>query len=480
MGALAAAGLTGLRAVRNLDHALAPGLEGLDIVVTGQIASMPQRSADSDRFEFAVTSATQGGQAVRLPARLLLSDFRGSGAGRAWRAGDGWRLTVRLRRPHGLSNPHGFDRERWLWEHGIGATGYLRDGPRDPAPQYLGPQGAHPVEAARQWVSERIVARVPDACSAGVLAALVVGDQSAIDRGDWALFRETGVAHLMSISGLHVTVFAWLATALMGAGWRRLAPVWPRALLVLPAPVAAGWGGLLLAAAYALFSGWGVPAQRTVLMLALVVGLRLGARRWPWPAVWLLAMVAVLALDPWALMQPGFWLSFVAVGILFASGDRAHREGDGGQAPLGWGRRAGRALVGLLREQGVVTLALAPLSLLLFGQVSLVGLVANLVAIPWVTLVVTPLAMLGVLLAPLWDLAAMAVQGLGMLLAWLGGWDGAALFRPIAPWPLALFGVLGGLLLALRLPWSLRSAGLLMVAPMLVWLPSGRRRVRLR
>jgi competence protein ComEC len=471
VGALAAAGSTGLRAVHRLDQGLAPGLEGVDLVVTGQIASMPQRSADSDRFEFAVTSAMQGGQAVRLPPRLLLSDFRGSAAGRAWRAGDGWRLTVRLRRPHGLSNPHGFDRERWLWEHGLGATGYLRDGPRDPPPVFLGPQGAHPVEAARQWVSGRIAARVSDARSAGVLAALVVGDQSAIDRSDWALFRETGVAHLMSISGLHVTVFAWLATALIGAGWRRMTPVWPRALLVLPAPVAAGWGGLLLAAAYALFSGWGVPAQRTVLMLALVVGLRLGARRWPWPVVWLLAMVAVLALDPWALMQPGFWLSFVAVGILFASGDRTRREDDDKEVRPGRGRRAGRALWGLLREQGVVTLALAPLSLLLFGQVSLVGLVANLVAIPWVTLVVTPLAMLGVLLAPLWDLAAMAVQGMGGLLAWLGGWEGAALFRPIAPWPLALFGVLGGLLLALRLPWSLRSAGLLMVVPMLVWTP---------
>jgi competence protein ComEC len=217
----------------------------------------------------------------------------------------------------------------------------------------------------------------------------------------------------MSISVLHVNVFAWLATALIGAGWRRMTPVWPRALLVLPAPVAAGWGGLLLAAAYALFSGWGVPAQRTVLMLALVVGLRLGARRWPWPMVWLLAMVAVLALDPWALMQPGFWLSFVAVGILFASGERVGREGDDGEARPGWARRAGRALWGLVREQGVVTLALAPLSRLLFGQVSLVGLLANLVAIPWVTLVVTPLAMLGVLLAPMWDLAAVAVQGLG-------------------------------------------------------------------
>jgi competence protein ComEC len=187
VGALAAAGVTGLRAAHFLEQRLQPGLEGRDIVVIGQIASMPQRSAESDRFEFAVTSAALGDRAVRLPPRLLISDFRGSGAGRAWRAGDGWRLTVRLRRPHGLSDPHGFDRERWLWEHGIGATGYLRDAPRDAAPVSLGLQGAHPVEAARQWVSERIVARVPDVRSAGVPAALVVGDQSAIDRADWAL-----------------------------------------------------------------------------------------------------------------------------------------------------------------------------------------------------------------------------------------------------------------------------------------------------
>jgi competence protein ComEC len=181
-GALVAGGSTGLRATSHQARALAPGLEGVDLVVTGEIAAMPQRGPDSDRFEFAVESATRDGQAVPLPPRLLLSDFRGQGAGRAWRAGDGWRLTVRLRRPHGASNPHGFDRERWLWEHGIGATGYLRDGPRDSAPAYLGPRGRHPVEAARQWVSERIHARVSDPRSAGVLAALVVGDQAAIDR----------------------------------------------------------------------------------------------------------------------------------------------------------------------------------------------------------------------------------------------------------------------------------------------------------
>ena len=125
----------------------------------------------------------------------------------------------------------------------------------------------------------------------GVLAALVVGDQSAIERADWDLFRTTGVAHLMSISGLHVTMFAWLAIWLVGGLWRRLAFVWPQALLAVPVPWAAGLGGVALAAAYALFSGWGVPSQRTVLMLAVVVGLRLLARHpgaiiQPFKGVW--------------------------------------------------------------------------------------------------------------------------------------------------------------------------------------------------
>lgn len=470
-GALTAAGTTGLRAVHQAGEGLAPGLEGQDLVVTGQIASLPQHGGDSDRFEFSVETATRSGEAVRVPSRLLLSDFQGARAGRHWRAGDAWRLTVRLKRPHGASNPHGFDRERWLWEQGIGATGYVRDGRRDAAPVNLGPRGMHPVEALRQGVAGRLAARVDDPRSAGVLAALAVGDQAAIDHADWALFRETGVAHLLSVSGLHVTMFAWLATAVVGRGWRRLGRVWPRALLALPAPVAAGGGGVLLAVAYALFSGWGVPAQRTVLMLATVAGLRLGIRQWPWPLVWLAAMVAVLLLDPWALLQPGFWLSFVAVGILFASAGQAQAgAADDAPRPAGW-RRLGAPLLALLREQAVVTVALAPLGLLLFGQASVVGLLANLAAIPWVTLVVTPLALLGGLLPPLWDLAALAVQALAFWLEWLAGFGWAALYRPIPPLPLALLGVAGGVLLVLRIPWALRSAGLLLMAPMLMWAP---------
>ncbi|MGV3727576.1 ComEC/Rec2 family competence protein [Hydrogenophaga sp.] len=458
-GVLLGWGLTGARAVHFAADALEPTLQGTDIEVTGRIASLPQRSAQGERFDFVVESASRAGQPVQLPPRLQLGWYAGASAqpqGALWglnaaspglRAADRWRFTVRLRSPHGNLNPHGFDRERWLWEQGIQATGYVRSGPRDPLPQWLGATWWHPLDRLRQAVAERIEAQVAsDPRSAGVLAALVVGDQSAIDRADWDLFRATGVAHLMSISGLHVTLFAWLATGLVGALWRRLAHFWPRALLALPAPWAAGLGGVALATAYALFSGWGVPAQRTVLMLAVVVGLRLSVRQWPWLCVWLLAMAVVVLLDPWALLQAGFWLSFVAVGILFAT-DPARRSLDAGAQRPSWMRRALKALAGLFREQGVVTVALTPLTLLLFGQVSVVGLVANLAAIPWVTLLVTPLALLGVIVPPLWDLAAWAVQAL------------------------ALAAVLGGVLLVLRMPWAVRLAGLMLLWPALLYVP---------
>ncbi len=484
-GCLIGTGLTGARATHYLKQALDPQLQDSTVLMTGRIASLPQRQPRGARFEFVVESASVDGQAVSVPPRVQLAWY-GAGSWDTqtaptanstdvpgmpnWRAGDRWRLSARLRIPHGNANPFGFDRERWLWEQGLGATGTVRHGPREAAPKRLGASGSHRLQSWRQSVSLRITERVPDPRTAGVLAALVVGDQSAIDSDDWALFRTTGVAHLMSISGLHVTMFAWLATLVVAALWRSLALRWPGAALRVPVPLAAGVGGLLMALAYALFSGWGVPAQRTVLMLAVVLALRVLGREWPWPLVWLLAMVAVLLLDPWALLQAGFWLSFVAVGILFASAlsPLQNPSADDGQRWFG-PRRVLAAVRRQLREQTVVTLALAPLTVLLFGQVSVVGWVANMLAIPWVTLLVTPLAMLGVLWAPIWTAAAWAVRALDGWLAWLAQWSWAALYWPIAPLPLSALALFGGVLLVLRLPWVLRALGCLLLWPALGW-----------
>jgi competence protein ComEC len=449
--ALLGFGLTGWRASVFDATRLNPILEGRDIEVTGQVLALPQGGEDAVRFRLGVASARLGGQPVALPPQLLLGWYAGFGGREAksplddsadasdlalarqpqpLQAGEHWQMTVRLKAPHGSSNPHGFDYELWLWEQGIQATGYVRTGPRDAPPRKLSDGGwAHPVERARQSVRTAIYQRVADRRLAGVLAALVVGDQNAIERADWDVFRITGVAHLMSISGLHITMFAWAASWLVGSLWRRTARFTPRLCLTLPASSAAAWGGLGLAAGYALFSGWGVPAQRTILMLAVVVLLRQSGRQWPWLATWLLAMAAVLALDPWALMQAGFWLSFVAVGVLFATDSGASsRRASGVDQSTFWRlalRKLGGGLLQMAREQWVVTLALTPLSLLLFNQVSLVGLLANALAIPWVTLVVTPLAC-----------SAWCMHQFGMLpLVHWAGWWRVCKGWPVCPGP---------------------------------------------
>ncbi|HEY6086419.1 MAG TPA: ComEC/Rec2 family competence protein, partial [Burkholderiaceae bacterium] len=417
---------TGLRAGHRLADSLSAALEGQDIVVTGVVAELPRQMPDGVRFTFQVEAATHGGRPAQVPRRISLGWYRGwdgdaliAAPFEAVRAGQRWRFTVRLKAPHGVLNPHGFDFELWLFEQEIGASGDVRATDHHPA-QRLDDHAAHPVEQLRERMRDAIALRVADARAAGVLAALAVGDQASIERSDWELFRSTGIAHLVSISGLHVTMFAWLAGALVGWLWRRST----RAMLVLPASVAARWGGVACAALYALLAGWGVPAQRTVWMLATAALLASLGLRWPWPLVLLVVAFVVSAIDPWALLQPGFWLSFAAVGLLLAS---VPAQRDLANAPTHtWRRRAVvQPLRNGLRTQIVATLGLAPLTLVFFQQISIVGFLANLVAIPLVTLLITPLALLGILVPPLWQAGAWLVQGLTQALGWLAAWPWA-------------------------------------------------------
>ncbi len=460
---------TGLRSALFLHYALDPALEGRDVDITGVVASMPQPNASGLRFRLKVEAAQLDGSPVRVPALIDVGWYGGllpNGSDELalqrqpadLKAGERWRMTLRLKAPHGSRNPHGFDYELWLWEQGVQATGYVRATARDPMPQRLAQSWQQPVALARQSVRERIFAAVEQRQVAGLIAALVVGDQNAIDRLDWDVFRATGVAHLVSISGLHITMFAWGAALLTGWVWRRSA----RLCLALPAPVAALAGGVLLATAYAVFSGWGIPAQRTCLMLATVVLLRLSGVRWPWAQVCLLACAVVVAFDPWALLQAGFWLSFVAVGVLFATNSGATSQGN---------TRVTAKVLAVFREQWVITAALAPLTLLLFGQVSVVGLLANALAIPWVTLVVTPLAMLGALLPGVWDLAALAIAWMMAWLQWLAALPWATFSSATPPWWMGAAGVLGGMALVAPLPWTLRGLGLPLVLPVFLWQP---------
>ena len=488
--ALLAYGGSGWRASQRLADALPTALEGQDLRVTGVIASLPQRSAAGLRFRFEVEAAQWRGQPVRLPGLLSIGWYQGMHEDAALsqpqselRAGQRWRFTLRLRQPHGTLNPHGYDYELLLFEQGVRATGTVRD---VPPPELLERAAGHPIERLRQRVRDAIEASVPDRRAAGVLAALAVGDQGAIERDDWDLYRNTGIAHLVSISGLHITMFAWLAGLVVAALWRRSA----RATLWLPAPLAARWGGLACAAAYALFSGWGVPSQRTIWMLGVVTLTQTLGLRWPWPLVLLLAAGVVTAIDPWALLQAGFWLSFVAVGLLMASstsnaqapatpagaavvgapGDaRANARVDAPpRAWRGWPRRLWAAVRADLRTQVIATVGLTPLTLVFFQQVSIVGFAANLIAIPLITLVITPLALLGVAVVPLWAAGAWVVRLLDGALGWLAALPGAVWLVPVAPAWAQLAGLVGAVLLVLPLPWRARALALPLLVPLLL------------
>ena len=467
---------TGGRAAERLSDTLTPQLEGRDLQVTGVVASLPQRSSAGLRFSFDIEQARLGADVVVLPTNVSLGWYAGfhedaalTQPQRELRAGQRWRFTLRLRQPHGNLNPHGFDYELLLFEQGVRATGYVRDAPAT----LLDTAAGHPIERWRQRVRDAIDASVADRRAAGVLAALVVGDQSAISRDDWDLFRTTGIAHLVSISGLHVTMFAWAVGLLASAAWRRSS----RLCLWLPAPQAARWIGLLAALAYALFSGWGVPSQRTVWMLATVTLLQAAGRRWPWPLVLLAAAAVVSAFDPWALLQAGFWLSFMAVGLLMSSAEVHAPELKPLPAP-GWRgawqglwRSGGQGL----RTQVIATVGLTPLSVVFFQQVSVVGLLANLVAIPLVTLLITPLALLGVVFAPLWSLAAWLVQQGVLALGWLATFPAALWSVPVAPWWAQAAGLLAAALVVMPLPWRLRALAVPMALPMLLpalWQPA--------
>ena len=226
--------------------ALSPALEGRDLVVSGVVGGLPQQGPSGLRFP-SRSMRRRAAAAAGLPELLALGWYRGfhddaslAQPQRELRAGQRWRFALRLRRPHGNLNPNGFDYELYLFEQSVRATAYVRDAP---PPELLQRAAGYPVERLRQRVRDAIDASVADRRAAGVLAALAVGDQGAIERDDWDLFRTTGVAHLMSISGLHITMFARLAGLLVAALWRRSS----RAMLALPAASAARWGGLAAA-----------------------------------------------------------------------------------------------------------------------------------------------------------------------------------------------------------------------------------------
>ena len=475
-------GWAALFAQHHLAQALAPQWEGRDVRVTGTIASLPDYFPQGVRFHFLVEHAISpdDGASVPLPSRLALSWYVPSGADGAPAStdvapGERWQLTLRLRRPHGNANPHGFDYELWLLEQNLRATGYVRADVSNRRLATFVPGFGNTVERARNWLRARITAALPDAPYAGVIVALVVGDQKTVSQSDWQIFNRTGIGHLISISGLHITMIAGLAAALMSALWRRSFFTQAALPLYVPAQKAAALAGAVAALLYVLLAGFGVPAQRTLYMVCVVALALWCGRLTQISHVLCIALGLVLLLDPWAVLWPGFWLSFGAVAVmLYASAGRTVART---AVDLPWRQHWLQGLQSAARLQYVVTVGLVPLSLLLFGQLSLVSPLANAIAIPLVSLLVTPLALLGSALPlplaiPVLGAAHALVAALAALLTTMSAWPAAVWLAPMPSWPAFVCALLGIAWLLAPRGWPQRWLGWLAMLPLALQVPT--------
>ncbi len=360
---LLAALWTSLLAAHLLDQRLAPGQDNARIWLQGHIDNLPETEAGRTRFEF--VTATR-------PHRIRVSWYDQHPA---LRSGDCWRLNLKVNAPHGSLNPGGFDYETWLWRNRIGATGYVRDAER------CDPDWASPVDRWRQSAAGKLAAALDDHPMSGVIRALSVGERSGISDEQWRIFRHTGTSHLVAISGLHIGLLAGLV--LFGMRW--LSPRLPGGTRISAITVAA-FASALAAAAYALMAGFALPTQRALIMLVVVLGAVLLRRRSAASDLLAVAALAVLVMDPFAVLSPGFWLSFGAVAwILYLVSARV-------------GARRWTLWLGL---QPALVLALAPLTLFWFGEASLAAPLANSVLIPAFAVVV-PLVLASVALTLLW------------------------------------------------------------------------------
>lgn len=433
-----------------LAHQFPASLEGKDLMVEGVVDSLPRQSGNLVRFRLRVDRLTdQTGTPVVL--RLIrLSWYR---APHTVKPGQRWRLMVRLKRPRGMQNPAGFDFEKWLFGQGIQATGYVREwrGSLHLATR----DNLLNLDLLRQSIARRIDDVMPAGVSAGLIKALTIGDRRGLDPAHWRVFTRTGTNHLIAISGLHVGLVAGWLLFFGQWCWRRS----ERLTLRLPALRAGAAMGLLGALVYAALAGFSLPTQRALVMLLVALGGLLSGRRVSHGRSLSLALFLVVLFDPLSPLSAGFWLSFGAVSLILL-------VVDGRIAPSGGWRQ-------MLRVQAAVTIGLLPILSLFFGQASLLSPLANLLMVPWFTLVLVPLALIGLPLLLVPALAAHWYALVGFLadqtftfLEWLSALPpGMLQFAQLPLW-LWLCAMMGVLLLLLPRGMPGRPLGLLMIVPL--------------
>ncbi|MCP3668048.1 MAG: DNA internalization-related competence protein ComEC/Rec2 [Gammaproteobacteria bacterium] len=364
-------------------------LEGQDLTITGVVDGLPVRKERQLRFDLLVELAELEGEGVPFSGKVRVNWYNHFPK---LSPGERWQFTLRLKRPHGYANPGGFDYEAWLFRQGIKATGYVRDAGSAVRVQENVPGNL--IDRWRQQIRIQIDHLLQDHPGAGLIKAMVIGDRSGVSQENWKRLTNSGTNHLVAISGLHIGLIAGLGFLIGKWLWRRSAKL----CLGVPAPIAGALLALVMATLYAALAGFSLPTQRALIMLLVVMGGVL-LRRSTQPGHSLaVALFLILLFDPMSVLSPGFWLSFVAVVvILFAITGRLQTQG------LWW--RWGRI-------QWVVAIGLFPVLLAWGAKVSLMAPLINLIAVPLVSLVILPMALLGTGLLDVWPEGSGAILSL--------------------------------------------------------------------
>jgi competence protein ComEC len=440
---------------QRLSDELPAAWQGRDIIIVGVVAELPRQHERGLGFVFDVEQILTSD--AHVPKRILLSTYNNAKYPvLMMHAGERWQLTVRLKRPHSTSNPHNFDFEAWALERNLRATGYVHQKGDNRRIDISVESPGYLVEIFRESVRNNFQQTLRDAPYVGVLNALAIGEQSSIPAAQWQIFTRTGVNHLMSISGLHITMLAGLVFTIFYWLWCQSSHL----LLWLPARKAAAVAGLFVAISYAFMSGYGVPAQRTVYMLAAVAATLWASRNIAPSQLLSSALMVVLLLDPWAVISPGFWLSFGAVALIFYI--TANRF-----LTRNW-------LVEYGRIQWAMSLGLIPLLLAMFQQVSVVSPIANAFAIPLISFIVVPLTLMGAILQFDWplQLAHYAMSNTMLALEWLNNLPTAVWTQHAPPSWSIVIGMLGVFWILLPRGFPSRYLGFILLLPMFLIEPA--------
>jgi competence protein ComEC len=452
-----------------IDTRLQNQFEGKDLIVEGIIDDIPQYQQDRWRFYLKISQVklAQGEtsfETIQLNGKIKLSWYhQQKSAKKTLQAGQKWRFQVRLKQPNGFMNEGGLDYEKWLFINRIKATGYIR---RSDSNVRLEVAPWYSINYQRQQLANKIKRSFvndstasTDNHASAIITALAVASRHDMSESQWQLFRQTGTSHLIAISGLHIGIVAGFGYLLIMALWW----LFPTLYQQVPVRIAGAFLAVILATSYALLAGFTLPTQRSLMMVIGVVIVLVQRQRVHTVNILSLTLIAILLIDPLATMSASFWLSFSAVILILLFANKQLKK----------------PRFSLLSLQLMLSFGMFPLTIFFFGSISLISPIANLIAIPWVTIIIVPLillAMLFFLIAPalstyLLQFVAFNIDCLVQVLTWLDALPFTMLHFQALPTSLILVMMASLLFLFLPKGFPAKWLGILLLIPLFSYQP---------